>query len=141
MDYKFLLKLSRGEICVASLKAPLWMVWVWVVKNSRPHCEWCEFGQVFNNNKGGWNFLCLISIDSPTRLARRRINCFKSEILEKPLSVRHWYLNICCVFWPAKGCFARRSLVEINFLTIKQLFARFYFIYLHYFILKSTFYD
>ena len=27
-----LIKLSRGEICVANLKAP---------------CEWCEFGQVY----------------------------------------------------------------------------------------------
>ena len=26
---------------------------------------------------------------------------------------------ICCVFWPANGCSARRSLVEINFLTLK----------------------
>ena len=30
--------------------------------------------------------------------------------------------SICCVFRPANGCPARRSLVEIDFLTIQQLF-------------------
>ena len=33
--------------------------------------------------------------------------------------------NGCCVFRPANGCSARRSLIEINFLTLKQLFAHF----------------
>ena len=33
---------------------------------------------------------------------------------------------ICCVFRPANGCSACRSLVKINFLTLKQLFALFY---------------
>ena len=30
------IKLSRGEICVANLKAPLRMVWVWVVFENGP---------------------------------------------------------------------------------------------------------
>ena len=29
---------------------------------------------------------------------------------------------MCCVFWPANGCSACRSLVEINFLMLQQLF-------------------
>ena len=36
-----------------------------------------------------------------------------------------WYNNVCCVFRPANGCLARSSLVEINFLMLKQLFACF----------------
>ena len=32
---------------------------------------------------------------------------------------------ICCVFRPANGCSARLSLVKINFLMLKQLFAYF----------------
>ena len=32
---------------------------------------------------------------------------------------------LCCVFRPVNGCSAHRSLVEINFLTLKQLFAYF----------------
>ena len=34
-------------------------------------------------------------------------------------------LGVCCVFRPANGCSARCSLVELNFLTLKQLFAYF----------------
>ena len=37
----------------------------------------------------------------------------------------HWrvyFQLICCVFWPANRCSAHRSLVEVIFLTLKQLF-------------------
>ena len=34
INVTFLYKLSRGEICVANLKAPLRIVWVWVVNKS-----------------------------------------------------------------------------------------------------------
>ena len=32
------------------------------------------------------------------------------------------FTSNCCVFRPANGCSARRSLVKIDFLTLKQLF-------------------
>ena len=49
-------------------------------------------------------------------LAQKNINLFLSDY---------------CVFRPANGCSARRSLVEIKFLTLKQLFAYFLVILLH----------
>ena len=36
-------------------------------------------------------------------------------------------ITMCCVFRPAKGCSACRSLVKINFLVLKQLFTSFFF--------------
>ena len=44
---------------------------------------------------------------------------------ELPLKkVKYYSLNTaCCVFRPANGCSVRRSLVKINFLPLKQLFA------------------
>ena len=32
-----------------------------------------------------------------------------------------WYPGVCCVFQPANGCSARRSLVEKDFLMLKQI--------------------
>ena len=34
--------------------------------------------------------------------------------------------EVCCVFWPASGCFTCRSLVEIIFLPFQHMLFRFY---------------
>ena len=58
------------------------------------------------------------------------------------------WVGICCVFRPANGCSACRSLIEIIFLTLKQLFTSFLVMklgggnYFHFikFPLKNTIY-
>ena len=66
-QYTINYKLSRGEICMANLKAPLRMV-----------------GEIF---------LCLISINSPTRFARRGITFLHDIDLCGQLFL--YYINTC----------------------------------------------
>ena len=46
----------------------------------------------------------------------------KTPVWETMPAKKHWLFIACCVFWPANGCSAHHSLVEIDFLMLKQLF-------------------
>ena len=46
----------------------------------------------------------------------------KQNLFTEQFYSTHSIIYSCCVFWPANWCSGCHSLVEINFLTLKQLF-------------------
>ena len=80
---------------MANIKAPLRMVRVWVVNNSRPHWEWCEFGQVFNDQGRKTRKRCCVKRKPKKRKALKKLKI--TFLITPPFSST---LALFAIPWP-----------------------------------------